>query len=157
MSEPKRFEDKLNGEKDANFVRLCYDLDELARALRVSRGSIYKMVKAGRLRPIKWFGRTLFRVQDVERLLDELAKESQNESKEESDTMGFCTTDHAWAWEFTGLRSDLPDRQSNWRPLRGALANARTFFRSCFRRSDSARRSSISLDHVEAVAPSNGR
>src|SRR6266481_2732371 len=139
MCEDEKFEDKLDGEKDAKKpegeknansvpVRLCYDLDELTIALRLSRGSIYKMIKTGRLRPIKWFGRTLFRVQDVERLLDELAKEQRNKS----DTMGFCTsTNHAWPWEFTGLHSGPPCGQSNWRPFRAFLAKVRSRFKSC--------------------------
>jgi excisionase family DNA binding protein len=46
------------------------DVDAACRALRVSRGTIYKMLRTGNLRAVKIFSRTFFRREDLADLID---------------------------------------------------------------------------------------
>lgn len=55
---------------------LAYRIDELRDALRISRSSIYNMIRDGRLKAVKIAGRTLIPRSEIERLLSGVANDA---------------------------------------------------------------------------------
>lgn len=55
---------------------LAYRIDEAAGALRISRSSIYNMIRDGRLKSVKIAGRTLITRSEIERLLSGVANDA---------------------------------------------------------------------------------
>jgi len=54
----------------------AYRIDEAAYVLRISRSSIYNMIRDGRLKSVKIAGRTLILRSEIERLLSEVANDA---------------------------------------------------------------------------------
>lgn len=50
--------------------KLSYNVNEAAAALGVSRSSIYKLVREGKLETFTWCGRTLIRADVLQRALE---------------------------------------------------------------------------------------
>jgi len=54
----------------------AYRIDEAADVLRVSRSSIYNMIRDGRLKSVKIAGRTIIARSEIERLLSGVANDA---------------------------------------------------------------------------------
>lgn len=50
--------------------KLAYTLDETAKALTLSRATVFKLVKSGRLRAVRVGSRALIPVRELERFLE---------------------------------------------------------------------------------------
>lgn len=50
--------------------RLVYSVAEAARALGVSKGTVYNRMRDGSLKTFRWVGRTLIRADDLQAAID---------------------------------------------------------------------------------------
>ena len=60
----------MTGESDLTFRR-AYRVNEYCDAFRVSRATVYQLIKKGKLRTVRVAGRRLISVEEAERLLRE--------------------------------------------------------------------------------------
>jgi len=51
-------------------AKLAYTVDEAARAIGVSRSTVYKLIRAGELTTFTWCGRTLIRADVLVQAMD---------------------------------------------------------------------------------------
>jgi len=56
--------------RPAEAVKLSYNIDEAARAIGVSRATIYRMIRAGELEKFTWAGRSLIRADVLQSAID---------------------------------------------------------------------------------------
>jgi excisionase family DNA binding protein len=87
--------------------KLCSGVKELANRLSVSRGLIYKEIKAGRLRPIKVGRRTLFVEEEIRRYLADRGAGAEGDF-----TMSWSMSDYGYPLPFIEVAHDLEQRRS---------------------------------------------
>jgi excisionase family DNA binding protein len=126
--------------RDNPLPKRCYSLQELARALGVSRGFIYKEITAGRLLKTKLGTRTVFTKEEIDRYLAERTSEARMHSAASNPSiMTMCVGGHMSSWGSSKLRSARIENHLYFRALRAAWAAALTRFRSAFRHAEVAR------------------
>jgi excisionase family DNA binding protein len=62
---------------EPNVLPVAYRIDDAARALGLSRSSIYEMVSHGRLTAVKIAGRTLIPATEIRRIVDQAIVEAK--------------------------------------------------------------------------------
>ena len=65
----------MNSEKEIEFERLLFSVSEAAQHLRISRTTIFKLLREGKLTPTKIGTRTLISGAAIDRLLAETAEQ----------------------------------------------------------------------------------
>jgi excisionase family DNA binding protein len=129
--------------------KLCYGVKELARALGVSRGFIYKEIAAGRLRPIKLGRRTSFTVEEVRRYLADCPRGPKSDS-----ALSWSVSGHGYPWAFTGIGLNLRQHRSYRRPLMIAVAAALAASIACFGYFEGPQLLSAAGTPIASAAPS---